>query len=205
MPTAFIEQRFPPNISYGSKGGPSFNTSVFTASSGYEQRNINWEAARCKYDVSHGIRDTEDMNEVLDFFYAVRGKATGFRYKDWADYKLTQGQIGVGNGTEDEFQIVKKYQVGSETYTRTLRKIVTPSAGPPAILFEVYVNDVLKTITTDYTINYNTGVITFGVRRSSAVRYRRNDDYAGSFRTPDVGRYSSRRDQDSSIICATYL
>lgn len=161
MPTAFIEQRFPPNISYGSKGGPSFNTSVFTASSGYEQRNINWEAARCKYDVSHGIRSTEDMNDVLDFFYAVKGRATGFRYKDWADYKLTQGLIGTGNASETAFQIVKKYTVGSEVYTRNLRKIVTPSVGPPVIPFEVYVNDVLKTITTDYTINYNTGVITF--------------------------------------------
>lgn len=161
MPTAFIEQRFPADISYGSKGGPTFSTSVFTAASGFEQRNINWEAARCKYDVSHGIRDKADMDTIIDFFYAVRGKATGFRYKDWADYQLTQELIATGNGTLDDFQIIKKYTVGATDYTRTIRKIVTPAAGPPVIPFQVYVNDVLKTPTTDYTVNYNTGIISF--------------------------------------------
>lgn len=161
MPVAFIEQRFPEDISYGSKGGPTFYTSVYTAASGYEQRNINWESSRGKYDISYGIKDKADMDVVLNFFYAMRGRATGFRFKDWTDYKLTQGLIGVGTGALTTFQITKKYTVGSETYTRVLRKIVAPVVGPPAILFQVYVNDVLKTIVTDYTVNYNTGIITF--------------------------------------------
>lgn len=170
MPTPFLEQRFPPEISYGSSGGPAFNTSVFVASSGFEQRNINWEYARCKYDVSHGIKTHEQMAEVLDFFYVVKGKATGFRYKDWADYQLDMEQIGVGDGVTTAYQITKTYTVGAESYVRTLRKIVqpfTPPAPPtpgyndPAVVFEVYVNDVLQTITTHYTIDYNTGIITF--------------------------------------------
>lgn len=168
MPIAFLEQRFPPNISYGSKGGPEFNTTVFEAASGYEQRNVNWEFARCRYDVSHGIKTKEDMDEILDFFYVVRGKATGFRYKDWSDYQLTQELIGTGNGAQTQFQIIKKYTAGSEVYTRTIRKIVaafTPPAHPtegwddPAVEFRVYVNDVL--VTSGYSVNYNTGVITF--------------------------------------------
>lgn len=159
MPTAFIEQRFPPDISYGSKGGPSFSTTVFAAASGFEQRNINWEVARCKYDVSHGIRDKEDMDTILEFFYAVRGRATGFRFKDWADYQLAQELIGTGNGTQTQFQIIKTYAAGSETYVRTIRKIVTPAVGPPVIPFEVFVNDTL--VTTGYTVDYNTGIITF--------------------------------------------
>lgn len=168
MPIAFLEQRFPPNISYGSKGGPEFNTTVFEAASGYEQRNVNWEYARCRYDVSHGIKTKEDMDEILDFFYVVRGKATAFRYKDWSDYQLTMENIGTGDGVQTQFQITKKYTAGAETYTRTLRKIVaafTPPAHPaagwddPAVEFKVYVNDVLQT--TGYTVNNNTGVITF--------------------------------------------
>ena len=161
MPTPFVEQRFPPEISYGSSGGPSFSTTIFESSSGYEQRNVNWSKARCRYDVSHGIKDHEDMQNVLDFFYAVRGKATGFRYKDWSDYQLDQELIGTGDGTTAAFQITKTYAVSTLEYVRTIRKIVTPEVGPPVIPFRVYVNDVLQS--TGYTANYNTGIITFDV------------------------------------------
>lgn len=166
MPTPFIEERFDANISYGSKGGPGFNTSVYESASGHEQRNKNWQYARCRYDVSHGIRDAADMELILNFFYVMGGKATGFRYKDWSDYKLTNGQIGIGDGTKTEFQIIKVYAVGAQSYTRALRKIVTPDAGPPAIIFQVRVNDVLVD-PADYTINYNTGIIVFDVAPSN--------------------------------------
>lgn len=155
MPTQFVEQRFPSDISYGSKGGPGFSTTVFTADSGAEQRNINWQDARARYDVSHGIRDKTDMDTVLAFFYNMKGRAIGFRYKDWADYQLVSQQIGVGDGADATWQIIKTYVVGSETYTRDIKKIVAASVS-------VTVNSVLKVETTDYTLDYNTGIITFG-------------------------------------------
>jgi len=164
---AFIEERFPSDISYGSSGGPSFSTTVYEALSGYEQRNMNWQDARCVYDVSHGIRDKADMETVLNFFYAVRGKAIGFRYKDWGDYTLSQELIGTGDGSTVAFQITKTYAAGVQEYVRTIRKIVTPVVGPPAIVFEVYVNDVLQG--SGYTANYNTGVITFDVAPAAAA------------------------------------
>ncbi|MFM7009130.1 MAG: DUF2460 domain-containing protein [Betaproteobacteria bacterium] len=168
MPTAFIEERLDPAISYGSKGGPEFNTSVFEAASGYEQRNKNWQFARCRYDISYGIKTRDQMDEIIDFFYAVGGRATGFRYKDWLDYRLVQELIGTGNGSATQFQIKKTYAVGTTSYERVLRKIVAPFTPPaypttgwddPAVELKVYVNDVLQT--TGYTVNYNTGVITF--------------------------------------------
>lgn len=154
--TTFVEQQFPPEISYGSKGGPSFSTDVFTATSGAEQRNINWELSRCRYDVSHGIKTRAQMDDIIEFFYAMKGKAIGFRFKDWSDYTLTDGQIGVGTGVLTTFQIKKLYTVGSETYSRNLKKIV-------ASTLVVKVNGVTKTITTDYTVDLNTGIITFVV------------------------------------------
>jgi TIGR02217 family protein len=167
MPTAFVEQRFNVDISYGSKGGPSFNTTVFEATSGYEQRNVNWSQARCVYDVSQGIRDKADMEEILEFFYAMRGKATGFRFKDWSDYQLTQELIGTGDGTAVAFQIKKTYSAnGSAPYVRDIRKIVTPGTDVP---FAVYVNGALKTLTTDYTIDLNTGIITFTTAPANAA------------------------------------
>lgn len=156
--SSFVETpRFPEDISYGSRGGPTFRTDVFTAQSGFEQRNVLWQDARCKYDVAHGIRDKDDMDTVLAFFYNMRGKATGFRFKDWSDYRLINGNIGTGDGSTTAFQVVKKYTVGSNTFTRNLYKLVTST------LSGVTVNGVAKTEGVDFTVNYNTGVITFSV------------------------------------------
>lgn len=154
MPLPFLEERFPEAVSEGSKGGPGFNTTIFTSQSGFEQRNSNWATSRASYDVAFGIRDEQDLADVLEFFYVMRGRATGFRFKDWGDYRITNGNIGTGDGVDTTFQIVKKYTVGANTYTRTINKIVTGT-------LQVYVNSVLQVLTTDYTVNMNTGLITF--------------------------------------------
>ena len=105
--TTFIETpRFPENISYGSSGGPGFSTFVFEGHSGVEQRAIQWSRARAKYNASMGIRDKSDMDDVRAFFYNTRGKALGFRFKDWGDYQLDDEEIGTGDGVVADFQII---------------------------------------------------------------------------------------------------
>jgi uncharacterized protein (TIGR02217 family) len=152
---AFLDIEFPPGISYGSKGGPKFMTNVFTAASGAEQRNSIWAEARAEYNVSHGIRDKADMDKLLEFFYIVRGKATGFLFKDWSDYQLSNQNIGVGTGTQTVFQAVKTYTVDSYTHTRTIKKLKTGT------VTSVLVNGVAQTLTADYTVNHSTGQIAF--------------------------------------------
>jgi len=152
----FIETpRFPEDVSYGSGGGPEFKTHVFEGHSGVEQRQAAWTVSRARYDVSYGIRDTSDMDTVRAFFYNCAGKASGFRFKDWADYTLTAENIGTGDSILTAFQITKTYTTGSETYVRNITK---PISG-----IEVYVNAVLQTEGggNDYTIDTTTGIITF--------------------------------------------
>ncbi|MCK4609475.1 MAG: DUF2460 domain-containing protein, partial [Gammaproteobacteria bacterium] len=73
---SFIETpRFPDDISYGSKGGPSWNTSVITLNSGYEKRNKNWTNARYSYDVAYGIKTQAELLALVDYFNRVGGKA----------------------------------------------------------------------------------------------------------------------------------
>lgn len=152
----FIEERFSENISYGATGGPGFSTEVFTSSSGAEQRNVLWSKAKCKYDVTHGIRDKADMDEIIAFFRIVHGKATGFRYKDWSDFELIDGLIGTGDGTTKDFQIVKRYSFGSQDdYVRELKKIVQST------VTGVTVGVAAQTEGTDFTIDYNNGRIIF--------------------------------------------
>lgn len=159
----FHEVLFPADISYGSQGGPKFKTTVFTADSGYEQRNIDWANSRAEYDVSHGIKDQDAMDVLTAFFYARRARAYGFRFKDWNDYKLKLEQIAVGDGATTVFQITKTYTDSQpetgETFSFT-RKITKPSFGTVS---GVTVGGVVKTSPTDYSVNYTTGMITFVV------------------------------------------
>ena len=154
---AFFETpRFPENIAYGSSGGPEFKTHVFEGQSGIEERHIAWANARQRFDVSYDIRDADDMDTVRALFYNAKGKAHGFRFKDWADYELTDELIATGDNTTTVFNITKTYTAGSETYVRRISKPV--SGG-----IEVYVDGVLQTEggANDYTLDYTTGVITF--------------------------------------------
>jgi uncharacterized protein (TIGR02217 family) len=121
---AFDEVQFPTTISYGSKGGPGFNTDVVMVDSGHEVRNINWATTRYAYDVSFGIKDIADLRSVQGFFLARRGKAYGFRFKDWIDYEVTN-EVLAQSGSK-YVQLIKTYTSGSRTY---VRNIVKPVAG----------------------------------------------------------------------------
>jgi len=156
LTTTFIETQFPTDISYGSQGGSGFSTTVFEATSGFEQRNINWSISRAKYDISHGIKKKDQMDVVVEFFMAMRGKAYAFRYKDWADYQIANQQIGVGDGTNRSFQLIKVYKdpLGLQSFTRTIKKPVNGT------LTSVLVNGGPDS---NFTLDYTTGIVTFNL------------------------------------------
>jgi len=145
--------RFPEDISYGSSGGPTFKTYVYEGFSGVEQRNITWSEAKHQYDVAHGIRDRGDMDTLRAFFYNMRGRGYGFRYKDWADYELVDEIIGTGDGANNTFNITKAYASGANTYSRRIYK-------PIASGFSVKVNGVTVSPTT-YTLSTTAGTVVF--------------------------------------------
>lgn len=159
---SFIETpRFPVGISYGSVGGPAYRTSVIEIKSGQEKRNVDWEYPRHEYDVAYGVKTQDDLETLIDFFHAVRGRAHGFRYKDWADYKSchtgesivsTDQSLGTGDGSTITFQLVKAYTKGSLTMSRTISK---PVSGTTVVALD----SVLQS--SGWSIDTATGVITF--------------------------------------------
>lgn len=157
---SFVEIQFPADISYGSSGGPTFSTDVIEAFSGFEQRNINWSAARARYNVAHGVKTQSQLDELISFFRARQGKAIGFRFKDWTDYQAVAQNIGTGNGSQTVFQLTKKY-TSSVTVTRVIKKPVNNAT------MKVYLNAVLQS--SGYTVNYATGEITFTTAPGSGV------------------------------------
>lgn len=154
MANQFDDIRLPDDVEAGAHGGPEFMTTIVAIGNGTEQRNIDWASAKASWDIGYGIQDQVDYKGVRDFFYARRGKAVGFRFKDWSDYQATDELIALGDGANLLFQLVKNYTSGSATY---VRKITRPVTGT----LVVRVNGVVKTVATHYNINYATGLITF--------------------------------------------
>lgn len=123
---AFHDVRLPEQVEQGATGGPSFYTTINPMVSGNEQRNINWSDARADWELSYGIQDYDDFDEVRQFFYARRGQAHSFRFKDWGDYKLIAEVIAAGDGSTVQFQVTKTYEdSGPSPYVRKITRPVS--------------------------------------------------------------------------------
>ena len=156
----FVEDRFPIDISYGTSGGPEYATDIVVSQSGFEKRNINWVEARARYNAAHGVKTKEQLDALVAFFRARKGRAYGFRFKDWTDYQATGIAIGSGDGLATQFQLVKHYSSGGVDETRTIRKPVSGSV-------RIYKNGVLQT--SGVTIAYATGLVTFSIAPAAGV------------------------------------
>lgn len=165
--TSFHEVVFPEDISYGSSGGPSFNTTIVTLTSGFEQRNINWQDTRASYEASHGVKSREQMEALIEFFHARRGRAFGFRYKDWADYQIENGVVAQFDGTTKTAQLFKRYEPETAYfYDRTIKKFVPDSLeGKFFLVSSTGVRTDLAT--SQYSLDYATGIITMSATPSA--------------------------------------
>jgi uncharacterized protein (TIGR02217 family) len=160
---AFHEVRFPANLSFGSIGGPERRTDVVTLANGFEERNTPWAHSRRRYDAGAGMRSLDDIEALVAFFEARRGRMHGFRWKDWSDYKscLPSGTVGFadqvignGDGARTSFQLIKTYRSGFEDYARPVKKPVTGT-----VRVGVQGDPQIETI--HYTLDLATGVVTF--------------------------------------------
>lgn len=147
-------------------GGPEKSTTIITSPfSGVSQRNVNRLDPLHRYSVNTALLTQSQLNALREFFHCRDGMARGFRMKDCTEFWAssdgsfsspigTPNQFGTGDGSTTVFGLYKTYTSGGVTRTR---RIVKPVSGSVSI----YVNDVLKTVTTDYTIDYATGIVTF--------------------------------------------
>lgn len=159
------------NIERGALGGARFNTSVLELDSGFEKRNSNWSVPRGEWDVGFGLllkfqEDPDnmklDLDELINFFYIVRGKAYSWRFKDWSDFEVGYENgneidpqfLGLGDGATTQFQAFKRYSFGGQTFDRSITKLVDDSN------LKLYQNSTLLTETTHYTVDHDRGIFT---------------------------------------------
>lgn len=178
---SFMETpRFPDEVSVWADGGAGYNTTVVILNSGYEQRNVNWAQSRGRWDVSNGLRQTAQVQATIAFFRAVKGKAHGFRFRDFNDYRDN------GNGAFTSvtvspivFQLVKNYTPSGASLTEA-RPIQKPVASA-FVMKRLGVTLVPGVGVNEYALDSATGKVTLGVGSDTTVG---NFTWTGEFDVP---------------------
>lgn len=162
----FHDVKLDEDVERGAQGGPGFKTTITTLSSGFEQRNINWEKARGRWDISYGLDDKATHEPTLAFFYNRFGRAHTFRFKDWTDFEIgvdatdTPQTIGAGTGSQNQFQASRLYTSGAFSYTRPITKLVSGTV-------RVFLDGVEQFA--GFTVDLITGVVDFTAAPAGGV------------------------------------
>lgn len=170
---AFLDVRFPEDISDNATGGPSFSTTLVITGSGAEQRIARWQNARLKWDVSHALRTPAQMDTLIAFFRVAQGRLNGFRFRDPSDYEASDAPLSGAGATR---QLVKRYSFGLYQYDRVIKK---PVAGTVA----------LKRNGANYSafvVNAATGVVTLSGATDGAFTWSGEFDVSARFDTDEM-------------------
>ena len=166
----FDEVQLDPKISYGCKGGPSYRTTVLQTKSGFDQTIPEWALPKRSWTISEVTKNATIFRYLLNFFMARQGRARGFRFKDWSDYK-TAGDTLINTGTTS-LQLQITYQDPVNAIVRKIKK-------PVANTVILQKNGVTLNLGTDYTLDATTGLVTLTTAASGAVF-----TWAGQYDTP---------------------
>ena len=140
-----------PGIDIRVRKTPIWSTEVKTAVSGKELRAAFYSTPLYKFGVSFNVLRAgaeAELQSLVGFFNDRRGRFDNFLFVDQSDNAATAQQFGVGDGNTASFQLVRALGTNIEP--------VMNLNGAPAI----YIDGVLKTVTTDYTIDAY-GMVTF--------------------------------------------
>ena len=124
-------------------------------------------------NVASGLKKQAQIDELIAFFRARRGKAYGFRFKDWTDYKATGQLLGMGDGTLTQFQLVKEYPSGSVIEVRTITK-------PVAGTVNVYLDGTLQAA--GWSVDTTTGLVTFSTAPALGIEVTADFEFDVSVR-----------------------
>jgi len=128
------------------------STTVKTSVSGREVRTQNWPYPKYQWKLSYEVlRETvgyTEQQQLMGFINARGGSFDSFLFSDIDDFAVTLQPIGTGDAANKLFQLV-----------RTRGSFVEPVIALNGAAL-IYVNGVLQTLTTHYTISA-TGLVTF--------------------------------------------
>lgn len=129
----FHDIRFPLDIALNSEGGPTRRTEIVALVSGREERNSPAAGSRRSFNAGYGVKSLADIEAVIAFFEARRGRLHAFRFRDPFDWKscpladtpqADDQVLGQGDGARRAFPLVKRYTSGAQAYERAITRPV---------------------------------------------------------------------------------
>jgi uncharacterized protein (TIGR02217 family) len=182
----FIEERineFVETVSLETVGGPQFSTTIVATSAGIESANVNWQQERGRWEFGERVFDQAELRELGAFFRRVRGKAVGFRFKDFSDCDIDTFSSGTLVPTQEPlvFEMYKTYGDDNSSYSRRIYKPV-----------EGTINVFVDGVEAEAFVDYETGTVEFGTSVGDGEL-----SWSGEFDVPvrfDVDQLQSRFD-----------
>jgi len=162
---SFDNVRLPLDIERGVKVAPQFAVSKVRLANGFSRSLLRQNFPAREWNISYGLQNLtgaavdEGLLAIYNFYMARGGILNSFRLRDWIDYQLVQEIIGTGDAKEYQYQIIKTYtDFGS--FARS-QEITKPSNDAGDTTTAARVNAVAQTETTDFDIDYTSGIMTF--------------------------------------------
>ncbi len=163
MPLPFLDATLPEKISYGSVFTIGYANRSVESASGWRQVNIDWQQNRTFADCKYAVNDQAVLDELGNFFNSVFGSAYSFRVRNYTDYKsnkisegdptfLDQIIVPAATAGQTEAQLIKNYILAGQTVPKDIVKPMTGS---------VILGKNGGAFLTGWSINYDTGLITF--------------------------------------------
>lgn len=123
----FHDVSFPMRLSRGATCNIDSDVEVIQLASGREIRQRKWSNLRRSWDVGGAVSDLASLRALVSFFEARSGPIYGFRFRDPLDHSSASQErrvrfddqpLGIGDGVEKRFQLMKRNGSGSRTITK---------------------------------------------------------------------------------------
>jgi uncharacterized protein (TIGR02217 family) len=120
---------------------PRFSTIITASDSGAEQANRRWRHPLYSYQLPEAIRSHADYEAIRDHWLAMGGPAQTWPWKDPLDFASraliapnrssdvdgADQLLGTGDGVQAQYQLIKTYTVGAQSYVREITLPVVDS------------------------------------------------------------------------------
>jgi Uncharacterized conserved protein len=140
---------------YPCVSAPRWSTDLMQVDSGAEAANQRWENVLHRFHLPDVVREMETFNAIRDHWLVMRGPFHIWPFRDPLDFasvalvlpntvptiSAADQVLGVADGFESNFQLVKLYSRGAQSYSRKIELPVLASvllqgsqAGSPTIV-----------------------------------------------------------------------
>lgn len=121
-------------MKFGFTSSPRFSTAITAVASGAERRNQNWAHPLHTFAAPEAVECHEHLAALHNMWMTTRGPLHSFAFRDPLDFaskdlpapdvepalSRVDQVIGVGDGLQTEFQLVRQYVFGGQGYDRLI-------------------------------------------------------------------------------------